>query len=172
MPTGKYDRTKSKPNSSLFKKGHIVPKGWRIKFVKALMGKTGNMARHWKGGKTVDKRGYILIYRPSHPYCNNEGYVREHRLIVENCLGRYLNPRECVHHINGITKDNRIGNLKVIKNNSTHLRLFHAPKPFARIIRECKSCKKEFNAVKSRIKGGRGIYCSWKCYKRYGLFTV
>src|SRR3990167_2092385 len=56
----------------------------------------------WKGGKTVDKTGYILIKNNNHPYCNSGGYVREHRLVMELHLDRYLLPTEVVHHMNGI----------------------------------------------------------------------
>src|SRR5262245_38465839 len=52
----------------------------------------------WRGGRTVDKSGYVLLLRPEHPYANRHGYVREHRLVMEQVLGRYLLPTEVVHH--------------------------------------------------------------------------
>lgn len=47
---------------------------------------------------------------------------REHRHIMEEHLGRLLDPDEHVYHINGDSKDNRIENLTVIKKNYKNLK--------------------------------------------------
>ena len=71
----------------------------------------------WKGGKVKDKSGHIYILKPDHPFCNRDKYVPEHRLIMEEYLGRYLTKNEFVHHINEIPYDNRIENLQILTNN-------------------------------------------------------
>lgn len=68
---------------------------------------------NWHGGIRENSNGYRRIYKPEHPN-NSESYVYEHRLVMEDSLGRYLLPWEIVHHINGIKKDNRIENLKLL----------------------------------------------------------
>lgn len=64
--------------------------------------------------------GYIMIYKPDHPYCDGKGYVREHRLVMEEHIGRHLEPCEIVHHINHIKDDNRIENLVLCKGKKEH----------------------------------------------------
>jgi len=71
---------------------------------------------NWKGGIRIDGCGYIRIYKPNHPLATSLGYVREHRLVMEKHLGRYLTREEVVHHLNGKVNDNRIENLKLMKN--------------------------------------------------------
>jgi len=67
-------------------------------------------------------KGYVLRYAPDHPYATKSGHVMEHRLVMEQVLGRYLRPTEVVHHINGIKDDNRPENLMVM-DHSEHSRL-------------------------------------------------
>lgn len=86
---------------------------------------SGKNNNHWTGGKIINDLGYILILSPQHPYKNNHGYVREHRLIMEKHLGRFLLPTEEVHHINGLKNDNRIENLQLISSRSEHLKKEH-----------------------------------------------
>ena len=104
-----------KPTSGSFKKGQF-----------------GEKAGHWKGGKYKDTKGYIYIHSPQHPFCNSAGYVLEHRLVMEKYLGRYVIPKEVVHH-KGINyplgsvenkQDNRIENLMLFATSSKHMK-FH-----------------------------------------------
>lgn len=84
-------------------------------------GHKGDKNPSWKGGKIIDKNGYVLIWKPDHPFANCGGYVREHRLVMEQMLGRFLEKSEVVHHKNHCRTDNIPENLILFANNGTHL---------------------------------------------------
>ena len=73
----------------------------------------GSNNSNWKGGKHYSSDGYILIYSPDHPYRTKQNRIPEHRLVMEEHLGRYLTEDEQVHHKNRIRDDNRIENLEL-----------------------------------------------------------
>lgn len=73
----------------------------------------------WKGGRRIED-GYVMIKEWNHPHCNRHGYVREHRLVIERVLGRYLLPTEVVHH-KGDKTDNSPDQLVLYGSNADHL---------------------------------------------------
>lgn len=63
--------------------------------------------RRVRGSGTYDRNGYVRIVMP-------DGTTRaEHRLVMEQVIGRELYPWENVHHINGVRDDNRPQNLEL-----------------------------------------------------------
>lgn len=120
IPWNKGTKGIMKPNSGSFKKGQKVTEEIKEKLRQKRKLRIGKLSPGWKGGRFLTGYGYVLVYCPNHPYCNYQGYVREHRLVMEEHLGRYLTKEEKVHHINGIKNDNRIENLVLLKNESKH----------------------------------------------------
>ena len=52
-------------------------------------------------GRYINRFGYVLVRAPSHPDAYKYGgYVLEHRLVMEQTLGRPLTTAEGVHHMN------------------------------------------------------------------------
>lgn len=127
----------------VFKKGHIVSEETKRKISlskipwnkgrhdlintwnkgKKILAETGEKNYNWKGGKSIDR--YIRILMRDHPKADCKGYVYEHIVVMEKSLGRLLQDKECIHHLNENPKDNRIENLILCKNSSEHMTKFH-----------------------------------------------
>lgn len=88
--------------------------------------KTRNYGNYY-GGKLLVRNtkrfqilnGYKIIYTPFHPFATKQGYVCEHRLVIEKYIKRFLKPEEVVHHKNGDKLDNRPENL-ILMNRAEH----------------------------------------------------
>lgn len=93
--------------------------------LKIGLSEIGEKHHNWHGGVNITYNGYIYIYCPTHPNCVNNAYVLQHRLVMEEFLGRYLTRDEVVHHINGIKDDNRPENLMLFANQSKHSKYHH-----------------------------------------------
>jgi len=82
----------------------------------------GKWNGRWKGGTYLRKHSkdrYIRIVR------KNGKAVVEHRLIMENHLGRKLTKEETIHHLDGDCTNNNIKNLLLLSSNAEH-RLYEA----------------------------------------------
>lgn len=134
---GRIKKGEHRSTDTQFKKGH----------------KPTNFIGKWKDGD-----GYIHIYCPDHPFCDNKGTVREHRLVMEKHLGRYLTPEEVVHHKESFPKDdNRIEGLKLCSHQAEHLLLDHPRQKECntnthRMCQKCRDIKElnELNFCKSK----------------------
>jgi hypothetical protein len=120
-----------------------------------------NGANHpqWKGGRIVDKSGYVLIHNPSHPEANSQGYVREHILIAEKALGKPLPLNSQVHHFNLNEGDNSKGNHVICQDDAYHKLLHQRTRAFNACghgsWRKCWICKEYDSPEKLTIRGAR-----------------
>lgn len=105
----------------------------------------GEKNPNWNGGRIV-RNEYIEVYTTTHPRRGTRNYMYEHIIVMEKHIGRYLEPGEVVHHINGNKIDNRIENLLLL-TNSEHIAL-HAKlkKEGAKNEQKSSSLPKSFNS--------------------------
>jgi HNH endonuclease len=74
---------------------------------------------NFKGGERIVD-GRVFILNRDHPRHNRRGYVRRSWLVMEQKLGRFLQPGEVVHHINKDTMDDAPENLELHSVYSHH----------------------------------------------------
>lgn len=90
--------------------GKPMSEEWR-KHMAAVWKSNGDKKRIYR---KKHSQGYILVYIPDHPCADKCGYVLEHRIVIENYIGRTLCDAEIVHHRNGKKDDNRLENLELV----------------------------------------------------------
>lgn len=73
----------------------------------------GRSAQH-NGKRRYEHNGYVYVRAFDHPNRIKNGYIAEHRLVMEKILGRHMLKSESVHHINGVKNDNRPENLALV----------------------------------------------------------
>lgn len=98
----------------------------------------------WNIKKIVSKGDYNYAYVPEHPNATKNGYVLEHRVVMENHLGRLLNTNEVVHHKDGNKKNNHIDNLEVLSKEE-HSKLHGHSYGHKMALLKCPWCKKVFS---------------------------
>lgn len=98
-------------------------------------GLKGDLNASFLGKEIQTTGGYIMEYCPGHPYANEYGRVRQHRLVIERNHelfsedyfevingNYYLKAEYHVHHKNENTQDNSIENLQIVtKSEHTHI---------------------------------------------------
>lgn len=105
-------------------------------------GLKGPLNDSFKGDKIKNKTGYILVYCGDHPFGDERGRIREHRLVAEKFLlnnensiiidgKRYLHPYYHVHHIDENKANNDISNLQVLTPQE-HTRLHNKTRKVSR----------------------------------------
>ena len=127
---------------------------------------------NWRGGR-ITANGYIRLLAHDHPDADRDGYVSEHKLIIEKHLGRYLCVGEAVHHKNRIRTDNRIENLEVL-TKSIHAQLYINQRikngfpaygnGLGQFNRVCVQCGNKF-VSKKRKTGVCSSYCGLKKWR-------
>lgn len=102
----------------------------------------------WNIEKIISKGDYNYALVPDHPNATKNGYVLEHRIVMENHLGRLLNTNEVVHHIDGNKKNNSIDNLQLFTREA-HAKLHANLHGHKMVILKCPWCGKVFNKPRS-----------------------
>lgn len=124
-----------------------------------------NGAIKWNIEKVISKGDYNYAIVRGHPRATVQGYVLEHRAVVESHLGRILDKNEVIHHINGNKKQNNIENLVVMKNGE-HARIHRLHHGRKMVELRCPNCSlifiKEHNKT-HLAKPSNYTCCSPRC---------
>jgi hypothetical protein len=81
-----------------------------------------------KKERWVGREGYALVQAPyGHPRARQDGSILEHRLVMEQALGRFLEEWEIVHHKDGNRANNIWENLELLDGRAKRDGEAHPP---------------------------------------------
>lgn len=130
----------------------------------------GRNSPTWKGGRYINDSGYVCISCPDHPRANM-GYVREHVLVMEKALGRYILSTEAVHHIDGNRQNNFLGNLMLFRFQGQHVAYHYRLKAFEVCghydWRKCSFCQQYDHPDNLYIRGDNELVRHRHCANKY-----
>ena len=107
----------------------------------------------WNAGTSngwTDKRGYRWLYVTEN---GKRRARREHRVVVEQSIGRRLEPWEVVHHKDGNPSNNAIDNLEVVEFGA-HTAEHHAG---SRKSYEARRSMEAFALLREELKAERAL---------------
>jgi len=146
VPKGVYERTaKMKTNIGKARVGIKLSKKHRENIGKGLKNRwktdlKGSRDKeknpNYKGGRCKDGWGYVQVKLPEHPNADCRGYVKEHRLVYGDFLGRPLTEKEIVHHIDFVKTNNDINNLYLCSRKHNSLMNFELKRLMGRLLRK------------------------------------
>ena len=109
---------------------------------------------NWKGGRKLDKNGYVYLKKPFHPKASKDGYVAEHIFIWMNYYQRSIPLSYMVHHEDKDRQNNQIENLTLVDHRE-HTNIHK--KPVSKETREKMSRIQKLSWKKRRIESVQGI---------------
>lgn len=116
----------------------------------------GKEHHNYTGGIKIDN-GYIKELSYNHPRSAG-GYVKQHILIAEKALGKYLPKGACIHHANGSRNS---GPLVICQDTAYHFLLHQRTRAFKACghasWRKCWICK-QHDEPKNIITSGKSSY--------------
>ena len=84
--------------------------------------------------KQLKSNGYVYVKTYEHPFRSKQNLVAEHRIVVENAIGRFLTKEEVPHHIDENKSHNELYNLFLCRDDQEHRRVHAVDKVFLRMF--------------------------------------
>lgn len=130
----------------------------------------GKDAPQFKGGRRVNQSGYVICLRPEHPRASHR-YVAEHILVAEQALGRFLDRKHPVHHVDENRSNNVGRNLVICENDAYHHLLHRRSRALAACgnpsYRPCGFCSEHDALDAMEPWGTHGGYVHRACARAY-----
>jgi len=120
--------------------------------------------------KSIKWGKYKMVKMPNHPRANSKGYVKEHFLVVEKVISRFLVRPEEVHHVDLDGHNNSSDNLVLCPDTAYHQTLHRRLRALEACghadWRWCWICKKYDSPSNVHLKGN-GTYQHTECWNSY-----